>query len=105
MNPFFDNIQHYFKIVLTTGMSMMICWKVFAWKGLVLLFPIWILWEVTYRLRLRKAIVCSFCGFDPYLFLSDQSKSIQVVKEHWEKKHPPRAEKVPESPPLNSKGS
>jgi hypothetical protein len=78
---------------------MALLWPVFGIKGIVLFVPLWIGFEVLYRMRVRAEMSCLECGFDPYLYLSDIPRARLQMEEFWKNKIPaqPR-EKAPESP-------
>ncbi len=56
------------------------------WKGIVSFFPFWIVFEVVYRMRMRGALICDSCGFDPTLFLVDQKRARTQVERYWAEK-------------------
>ncbi|MGZ3699270.1 MAG: hypothetical protein ACXWPM_12800 [Bdellovibrionota bacterium] len=78
--------RHYIQVALTALVFMLATWKWFAWKGLVSFIPMWTGFEVFYRVRMRGALPCSGCGFDPYLYLNDVQKARTEVQNHWKKK-------------------
>jgi hypothetical protein len=54
---------------------------IFAW-----LVPVGLTLEVVYRLRMRKALICPDCEFDPILYMSDRKAAAQQVEEAWKRK-------------------
>lgn len=78
--------RHFVQIGLTSLMITVVAWRWLEWKGIVSFIPLWICFEVLYRLRMRRAAHCDHCGFDPYLFLVDQDQAKAAVTEHWEQK-------------------
>lgn len=52
----------------------------------MLFLPFWILFEVAYRLKVRADAICSYCGFDPYLYLVDVPKARAQVEAFWASK-------------------
>ncbi len=63
------------QVVLTTALVTLASWPWFDWKGVVSFVPLWGVFEIIYRSRLRTALVCQNCGFDPYLYLTDVKKA------------------------------
>ena len=53
---------------------------------MVTFFPLWILFETIYRARMRAALKCNSCGFDPSLYLVDVQKAKAGVERYWELK-------------------
>lgn len=78
--------RHFVQIGLTAAVLTLATWNWFEWKGIISFVPIWTVFEVIYRLKLRAALKCSQCGFDPYLYVTDLSKARHEVEEHWKKK-------------------
>ncbi len=82
---------------------MLATWHWFDWKGIVSFVPFWAVFEVFYRTRMRAALVCDQCGFDPVLYLVDVKKAREQVELHYRKlfadKGIPYPEKTP--PTLN----
>jgi len=92
-------VRHGIQVALTTVFLMALLWPVFGIKGIVLFVPLWVGFEVLYRMRVRAEMSCLECGFDPYLYLSDIPRARLQMEEFWKNKIPaqPR-EKAPESP-------
>ena len=42
--------------------------------------------EGYYRSRVRIALSCPHCGFDPYLYLTDVKRARQEIEAYWRKK-------------------
>jgi len=74
------------QVFLTAAFFTLLTWKWFAWKGIVSFIPFWTIFEVVYRTRLRAALGCVQCGFDPYLFMRDVDLARAEVESHWRKK-------------------
>jgi hypothetical protein len=94
--------RHYLQIGLTSVFFALVSWPLFGMKGLVSFIPLWICFEVAYRARVRAALSCRNCGFDPYLFLVDVNRAKAEVKSHWRKKfevagipYPPESSRSP----------
>lgn len=81
--------EHFFQIGLTSVFFTLLTWPWLNWKGIVSFLPFWITFEVIYRLRVRGLVHCPHCGFDPYLFLSDEDKAKSAIEAHIKKKYEP----------------
>ncbi len=98
---------HYLQVFLSTLMVTLLFWNWFNWKGLVSFLPLWSVFEVVYRWRMRVILVCSQCGFDPYLFLINHEWARREVENHWRKKLSEKGIPYPEKTkknPTQSKG-
>lgn len=79
-------LRHFIQIGITTAFLMLLSWPWIAWKGVVAYLPLWIGFEMIYRSRIRAAVVCDQCGFDPFLYLVDIKKTRTEVEKHWRDK-------------------
>ncbi|MCM0605570.1 MAG: hypothetical protein KA715_05720 [Xanthomonadaceae bacterium] len=86
MNPNPGRAKHFFQVALTAGVIMLMTWSWFEWKGVVSFIPLWIGFEVMFRMKLRAMIPCPICGFDPYLQLIDSKRATEKTVEFWKKK-------------------
>src|SRR4051812_28111053 len=68
-------VRHYFQIALTAAFFTLLTWRWFDWKGMVSFIPLWTAFEAIYRSRVRAAMHCSSCGFDPFLYLVDVKRA------------------------------
>jgi hypothetical protein len=84
------------QVGLTSIIFMLATWSWFEWKGIVSFLPLWTLFEVIYRARVRAALACGHCGFDPYLYLIDVPRAREVVENHWRKKFAEKGIPYPE---------
>jgi hypothetical protein len=92
--------RHFIQVSLTAAVFTIACWSWFSWKGLVAFVPFWIAFEVAFRMRVRAALVCSQCGFDPFLYLSDEDRARRAIEEHWRRKFAEKGMPYPgEEPP------
>ncbi len=78
--------KHFAQLALVTSALTLVGWNWFGWKGLFLFFPLWLGFELVYRLRKRQALICQSCGFDPFLYKQDIRKARAALKEHWQRK-------------------
>jgi len=86
MNPNPGTGTHFAQVLLTSAMVMLATWPWLEWKGIVSFLPIWIVFEVVYRIRIRAQMACPHCGFDPFLQMIDAKKSREEVISFWKKK-------------------
>lgn len=91
---------HYLQIFLTAGVFTLVTWHWFSWRGMVSFFPFWIVFEFFYRTRVRIALSCPHCGFDPYLYLADARWARDEMETHWRKKFEQRGIPFPEKDPV-----
>ena len=77
-------------------MFMILTWKWFSWRGIASFVPFWTVFEVVYRLRMRAALACNQCGFDPYLFAVDEKRARQEINAHWRRKFAEKGIPYPE---------
>ncbi|OFZ83113.1 MAG: hypothetical protein A3K03_10110 [Bdellovibrionales bacterium RIFOXYD1_FULL_44_7] len=85
-NPRPGRLKHYIQVGLTAIVFTCVTWKWFQFKGLVSFLPFWAIFEIFYRTRVRVALSCPHCGFDPYLYLSDVKKAREEIENYWRKK-------------------
>jgi len=78
--------MHIFQVILTAMICMLLTWPWMAWKGVVVVFPLWVVFEIYYRINLRSLIACERCGFDPYLFLQDNRLAKKEIEQYWARK-------------------
>ncbi len=75
---------------------MLLGWPWLAWKGVVSFLPFWALFETIYRLRMRHALSCPHCGFDPYLYLDNVERAKEEMDAHWRRKFAEKGIPYPE---------
>jgi hypothetical protein len=90
--------RHYIQVGLTSLFFTLVTWPWFSWKGIVSFLPFWAAFEIFYRGRVRGALGCPHCGFDPYLYLTDVKRARQEVESHWRKKFADAGIPYPEKP-------
>lgn len=86
MKPNPGGVSHYFQIALTAAIFTLLTWTWFEWKGMISFLPIWIGFEVMYRIKFRAMAPCPLCGFDPYLQLIDSERAKEITVQFWKKK-------------------
>ncbi len=90
--------RHLVQVGIASAFVTMLAWPLFGLKGLVVFIPLWVGFEVLYRMRVRAEISCHACGFDPYLYLSDIPRARRSVEEFWKQKMPPKQPEPPVAP-------
>lgn len=78
--------KHFMQMVVTTVFVMTVLWPWTHWKGAVFFVPIWVTFELIFRIRTRAALICGNCGFDPNLYLIDPKRARSDVEAFWRKK-------------------
>jgi hypothetical protein len=92
--------QFYLHIAIATSFVSLLTWKWMEWKGLVAWFiPVAIAFEVFYRVRMRAALVCPDCQFDPILYLVDRKRAVNQVEVAWRQKFEKNGFPYPERKP------
>jgi hypothetical protein len=79
------NWKHALQIGLTGAVFTLATWNWFQWRGLVSIVPLWVGFELTFRTRLRAQLLCTHCGFDPFLFVTDENLAKNQIENHWRK--------------------
>jgi hypothetical protein len=74
----------------------LVTWPLFSWKGIVSFVPLWTFFEIWYRTKVRGALSCRQCGFDPYLYLTDADQAKAEVETYWRKKFDEKGIPYPE---------
>ncbi len=77
---------HFVQIGLTAVVFAFALQALFPWvglRGLVSFVPFWIAFETIYRAKVRGSVVCSKCGFDPFLYLVDVDQARAAIRDHW----------------------
>jgi hypothetical protein len=92
--------RHFAQVGVTSLFLMALAWPLFGIKGGVVFFPLWVGFEVLYRMRVRAEMSCQECGFDPYLYLSDIPRARRQMEEFWRQKRPSKPAEKPADSPL-----
>jgi len=80
--------RHVFQVALTSVLLAALLWPWFGARGLVFFLPLWVAFEVVFRLRVRGELSCDQCGFDPVLYRADVSMARREMESFWKKKLP-----------------
>lgn len=89
-------LRHVLQVAVTATFIMAVTWSWFEWKGIVSFAPLWIAFEMIYRIRARGLLACPHCGFDPYLQLTDAQRARQEIEAHWRRKFAEKGIPYPE---------
>lgn len=85
------------QILLTTAVLTAATYSWFGLKGFAFFaIPVGLAFEVFYRIKMRAALVCPDCEFDPILYLVDRKKAAHQVERVWRKKFDQRGLPYPE---------
>lgn len=86
-------------LLFQVGITALLCAALtYPWlngKGIVVFIPIWLVAETIQRIRRRMVSQCPHCGFDPFLFVTDQDKAIQEIELHWKREFEKRGKPYP----------
>lgn len=88
--------RHWIQIALTTGVLTLALYPWLEWKGLVTFVPTWTLFEYIFRTRVRVALACPYCGFDPFLYMRDVKKARSEMVRFSRAKYEARGVPYPE---------
>jgi hypothetical protein len=87
----------YLQILITTASLSVAAYPWLGFKAFAfLVIPVGIAFEVFYRMKMRAAMVCPDCEFDPILYLVDRKKAAHQVERVWRKKFEQRGLPYPE---------
>ena len=87
----------YVQILITTAILTLATYPWLGLKGFAfMVIPVGIAFESFYRLKMRAAMVCPDCEFDPTLYLVDRKKATHQVELVWRKKFEQRGFPYPE---------
>jgi hypothetical protein len=90
--------RFFFHVAISTAFFSLLSWPWMGVKGVfAFLIPVGLVMEIVYRLKMRAALVCPDCQFDPILYLSDQEKAVKRVEDAWRKKFEQKGIPFPQS--------
>ena len=78
--------KDYGRIGLTSAAFTLATWPLLGWKGFVSFVPLWAIYEVYHRMKVRSVIPCDKCGFDAYLYARDVDAARDAIEQFWRKK-------------------
>jgi len=77
----------FIQILLTAGTLTAATYPWLGLKGFAFfVIPVGLGFEAFYRMKMRAALVCPDCEFDPILYLVDRKKAAHQVERVWRKK-------------------
>jgi len=94
--------RHYAQVALTALMFMLATWSWFTWKGMVAFLPFWIVFEAIYRTKARAALICTNCGFDPFLYVRNRDEAKKEIRNHYEVRLARKKSAQPKSVPITA---
>ena len=84
-------------ILLTTAFLTVLSFHWLHFRGFYFfIIPVGLVFDALYRMKMRAALVCPDCNFDPILYLVDRDKAVRQVEETWRKKFEERGFPYPE---------
>jgi predicted RNA-binding Zn-ribbon protein involved in translation (DUF1610 family) len=92
------HLGHAFQIGLTSLVIAAAAWPWCGAKGLLSFVPLWTVFELVFRLRLRARLSCPHCGFDPYLYKTDVRRARGEVERFWRKRFQEKGVPFPGDP-------
>jgi hypothetical protein len=98
-------LKHYAQVGLTALVFVLMTWNWFTWKGIVAFVPMWVVFEALYRTKVRAALSCENCGFDPILYLVDVKRARRDIEDHWKKRFEEKGIPYPSAPSPKEKKS
>ncbi len=94
IRPEIGTLRHYAQVALVTAVVTCALFPWLEWKGAVSFLPLWVIFELFYRSRLRESLKCTQCGFDPVLYIKDVGLARKEVEAFWSE----RLKSTPEAP-------
>jgi len=98
IRPEIGTLKHYAQVGIVTAVVTLALFPWLNWKGVVSFLPLWVVFELSYRSRLRHSLKCDHCGFDPVLYLKDVGLARREVETFWSE----RAKPTPQPEPMKN---
>jgi hypothetical protein len=73
---------NFMRVGVTSLLVTLALWPVWGARGAAVTLPLWMIFEMLHRWRVRFSLQCDKCGFDPVLYLKDVGRAKRVVHEH-----------------------
>lgn len=86
IRPEVGTLKHFLQVGILTAVVTLALYPWFDWKGVVSFLPLWVIFEVSYRSKVRQSLKCLNCGFDPVLYLKDVGLARKEVESFWQEK-------------------
>lgn len=90
--------RHFSQVALTAGVVTLATWPWFGIKGVISFIPLWMVFEAVYRSKVRVALACGSCGFDPLLYMVDIPRARREVDKFWRTRLAEKGIPYPEKP-------
>ena len=98
------SVRFFAQIAVTTCFLSILTWPWLHMKGVfALVIPVGLAMEAFSRMKMRDALVCPDCSFDPTLYLSDRETAVHHVDEAWRKKFAEKGLPYPEPKKTHSR--
>lgn len=81
-------LQNYFQIALISIAAIWLLFPMFGAKSVVVIFMLWLGFEIINKVLYRKDIPCPYCGFDATWYRRDVKVAHQKVRDYWQTNHP-----------------
>jgi predicted RNA-binding Zn-ribbon protein involved in translation (DUF1610 family) len=86
---------NYVQMGLITVLLSALLWPWAGMRGVLIIFPIWIVFASVRRMLFSRDVPCPHCGFDASWYKRDVKVARRLVDEFWHEKNTPLTE-----PPL-----
>lgn len=80
------NVTHFLLSLLISIMFMWSIWETVDPRGILIFIVVQVSIEIVVHFRWRLSITCKHCGFDPMIYLKDQNKAAEKVKNYLERR-------------------
>ncbi len=81
--------------------SIFLSWALFpimGVKSVLLVFPVWMTFEIINKILYRREIPCPYCGFDATWYRRDVKVANRMVKDFWTTNYPELMDKDQKEP-------
>ena len=76
--------RHYLQIILLTLVTLPLLFPLMAWRGLLIFFLYWPVYEFARRAVYRHQVPCPYCGFDAIWYKRDVKVAREGVRRFWQ---------------------
>ena len=81
-------LQNYLQLALISTAAVWMLFPIFGAKSVVVIFMLWLGFEIINKVLYRKDIPCPYCGFDATWYRRDVKVAHQKVRDYWQTNHP-----------------
>ena len=78
--------RHIFGAMLSAALSMMVIWREFDPRVLMIFVVYLATAEIFVQVRWRMSLGCKQCGFDPVIYKKSPDVAVEKVKDHLERR-------------------